>query len=476
MSTEFHVNTPLVCVESLSGLSHAGEQVSVYFKLDNMQPSGSFKIRGIGHMIQSIAARGNLNGLVSTSGGNAGLAVATVSKHLKIPVTVFVPTTTKPLIIQKLEALGATVRVGGDNWNAADAIGRSFVNEAQGIFYIPPFDDPLLWDGHASLIEEIHTESVKPDVVILSVGGGGLLCGVQRGLERVGWTDTQIIAVETEGAASFAEAKRAGHPVSIPAITTIATSLGARAVTEACLASPITTHSLIVTDADALKACFWFLNEYRSLVEPACGASIAAALDMKRVKELVPHAKCILTIICGGSNISFDMMNEWKRTIIDPLQGNIASRDPIVRVAVTDEDIESCWPALYSLRPHLSKESFVDRVRDQMRDGYTLAFISGGSDSTLPAQAVAGFRLLNNLYMGRHIYVDDLVSLENRRGLGTVLMNWIKRKGEELGCAKIRLDSGVQRHGAHRFYLKNQFDIVAYSFASDAKPIVSSPK
>ena len=323
------------------------------------------------------------------------------------------------------------------------------------------------------MIEEIQADSVKPDVVILSVGGGGLLCGVQRGLEKVGWTDTQIIAVETEGAASFAEAKRAGHPVMLPAIATIATSLGARSVTESCLKSHIATQSLVVTDADALKACFWFLNEYRELVEPACGASIAAALDMKRIKELVPHAKTVLTIVCGGSNISFDMMNEWKRAIIDPLP---LKPVPMVRVAVTDEDIECCWPALFSLRPHLIKETFIERVRDQMRDGYTLAFISGGDSPTSPAAAVAGFRMSCNLYMGRHIYVDDLVSLDNRQGLGTVLMNWIKQRGDELGCAKIRLDSGVQRHGAHRFYLKNQFDIVAYSFAADVKSVVSSTK
>ena len=304
----FHVQSPLIKIDSLSNKN--GIQRNVYFKLENLQPSGSFKIRGIGHMIQTIVNEGNLKKLISTSGGNAGLAVATVARELNIPVDVFVPITTKPVTIQKLEALGARVFVGGANWNETDSIGRKFNDEVNGIFYVPPFDHPLLWEGHASLVEEIHSSGVKPDAIVLSVGGGGLLCGVQRGLERVGWTDVQVIAVETEGAASFAAGKAAGMPVMIPSINTVAGSLGSRIVTEACITSSITTKSLLVTDEEAVDACVWFLDTHRFLVEPACGASIASIVNSHRLDSvLAPSAINIVVVVCGGSNISFALLN-----------------------------------------------------------------------------------------------------------------------------------------------------------------------
>lgn len=285
---------------------------NVTFKLENLQPSGSFKIRGISHMVTAIAARGNLKKLICSSGGNAGLAVATVGHHMQIPVDVFVPLTTKPLMIKKLESMGAAVFIGGENWNAADAVARREVNEDEGRYYIPPYDDALLWDGHASMIEEIKDDGIKPDVVLLSVGGGGLLCGVQRGLERVGWNDVQIVAVETQGAASFAAAKAEGRPVMIPTIESIATSLGARSVTMGVFESSVETKSFIVSDAASVSGCLWLLNEHRFLVEPACGASVAALLDTK-IWELIPeHAQNILVIICGGSNVNFDLLAQWK--------------------------------------------------------------------------------------------------------------------------------------------------------------------
>ena len=154
---------------------------------------------------------------------------------------------------------------------------------------------------------------MKPDVIILSVGGGGLLCGVQRGLERVGWTDVEVTAVETNGAASFAAAKKAGHPVMIPGIESIATSLGARSVSQGTLDSEIVTKSFLVSDADAVSGCLTLLNEYRFLVEPACGASVAALMSSRLKDVLPPSAKNIAVIVCGGSNVNLNLMNEWAR-------------------------------------------------------------------------------------------------------------------------------------------------------------------
>ena len=97
-------------------------------------------------------------------------------------------------------------------------------------YFIHPFDDPIIWQGHASMIDEIALSGAKPEAVVLSVGGGGLLCGVIEGLKRNNWSDVPIVAVETEGAESYAASVREGYLVELTAITSIATSLGARQV------------------------------------------------------------------------------------------------------------------------------------------------------------------------------------------------------------------------------------------------------
>ncbi len=98
--------------------------------------------------------------------------------------------------------------------------------------FIHPFDDPLLWEGHASMIDEVARAGLRPDCVVLSVGGGGLLSGVVAGLRRQGWDDVPVFAVETVGADSYAQSLAAGERVELPAIASIATSLGARKVSE----------------------------------------------------------------------------------------------------------------------------------------------------------------------------------------------------------------------------------------------------
>ncbi|TDA49312.1 pyridoxal-phosphate dependent enzyme, partial [Burkholderia pyrrocinia] len=99
--------------------------------------------------------------------------------------------------------------------------------------FVHPFDDPVLWQGHATMIDEMAADEMaavgpKPDAVVLAVGGGGLLCGVLEGLARNGWHDVPVVAAETEGADCYARSVAQGRPVELPEITSIATSLGAK--------------------------------------------------------------------------------------------------------------------------------------------------------------------------------------------------------------------------------------------------------
>lgn len=133
-----------------------------------------------------------------------------------------------------------------------------------------------------------------------------------------------------------------------------------------------------------------------------------------------------------------------------------------IRVAETDAEILSCFPVMHQLRPHLAREEFVDRIRRQGESGYRLAYLADGGEVC----AAAGYRFMENLASGKHLYVDDLITDEARRsrGYGDQLLAWLIGQAREAGCAMFELDSGVHRAGAHRFYFRNRMYVAAYHF------------
>jgi L-serine/L-threonine ammonia-lyase len=348
----------------------------VYLKLDCLQPSGSFKDRGMAHLCTSIlkqheqqqeqdAKAGSNNNkprLMSSSGGNAGLAVATVGAKLGMPVDVVVPTTTKQMVIEKLQSLGANVTVVGENWNAADAHVRNLVQDIHAqhgggpeslAHYISPYDNPLLWTGHSTVIDEIVEDLGTHGfgTIIVSVGGGGLLCGVLEGLQRhykdhhhhhdddqsdknkTAPPPPRVIAAETVGAASFAASITSGTLQRLSSIDSIATSLGALQVTPVALqragcgggggassssndeSSPPyysgKVRSMTCTDAQAVKACWQLANQHRLLVEPACGAALAILLSPQLLDG--GDGRPIVVQVCGGSGVNIPLLEQWKQ-------------------------------------------------------------------------------------------------------------------------------------------------------------------
>jgi L-serine/L-threonine ammonia-lyase len=294
-----HIQTPLLESPVLSGTLG----VPVLLKLEAVQPTGSFKIRGVGLLCERLVA-GGVRRLVSSSGGNAGLAVAHAGRRLGVPVTVFVPETTPDFLIDRMREEGAAVEVRGRSWDDAHAAAV----EVGGAGYVHPFDHPVLWEGHATMIDELPE---RPGAVVLSVGGGGLLCGVALGLERRGWGDVPIIAAETEGAASYAAALRAGAPVTLDRIATVAVTLGARTVAAEAVrwAARRPIVPFVTSDAAAVEACWSFANDHRLLVEPACGAALAAVYQRS---PALAGAPSVLVIVCGGSGVTMERLQHWR--------------------------------------------------------------------------------------------------------------------------------------------------------------------
>ncbi|MDP1980142.1 pyridoxal-phosphate dependent enzyme [Undibacterium sp.] len=302
--THLHIPTPLLEHRALS----ASLDKQVWLKMENNQPSGSFKLRGIGLMCQRAAELGAKH-FVCPSGGNAGFAAAVAGVALGLQTTIVVPETTHESVRAAIRAIGATVIVAGSVWDEANQEALRLC-EQPGAVYIPPFDHADIWDGNATVIDEVAGK-LDFDAIICSVGGGGLLSGIALGLERNGLGHIPIIAAETEGAASLHAAVQAGELVTLPAITSIASTLGARRVAQQAFdwTRKRTIHTVTVSDAQAVQACLAFADDMLALVEPACGAALAVAYQNLPV---LAEFKKPLIVVCGGIAVDLGKLQAWK--------------------------------------------------------------------------------------------------------------------------------------------------------------------
>jgi len=259
-------------------------------KMECDQPSGSFKMRGVHNLMSRKIKEGYVR-FVSSSGGNAGYSAAFIAQQLKVKILVILPRTTAKKVVDGVKTLGAEIEIYGRDWQEADQKAREICTKVNAC-YIHPFDDPLLWEGHSTMIDEYAANHIKPDAIALSVGGGGLLTGVLLGMNRYGW-DVPIIACETEGAESLAASIQAKKLVTLEQISSIATK-------------DVVVIPHVVTDDLAIEARDWFKQEFNKEVEPACGA----ALDVVKKNRFLMYER-ILVVVCGGIGWTSDMSREY---------------------------------------------------------------------------------------------------------------------------------------------------------------------
>lgn len=310
----------------------------IFLKLENLQPSSSFKSRGVGNFILSAIHRASQSTdsppklhFYCSSGGNAGLAAIAAATLKGYPCTVALPTSADAPIIAKLYAAGASdVLVHGDSWSDADRYLREVVisgaeeklGKGNGL-YVPPFDHEDVWRGHETLVEELveqMAEEGRPDALVCSVGGGGLFSGCMQGIEKAGWggeKGTRVVALETKGAESLNLSLREGKLVTLPGITSVAKSLGAVRVAARAfeLAQRPNVVSEVLTDAEACMGCWRFADDERFLVEPACGVSVALAYQPERLRKLVPGItkdSKVVIVVCGGSRVDLDTLQQYR--------------------------------------------------------------------------------------------------------------------------------------------------------------------
>ncbi|WP_369148785.1 serine/threonine dehydratase [Streptomyces sp. R44] len=252
------------------------EPYELHLALELMQHTGSFKARGAQNFLLAHREEGTLPdaGVTIASGGNAGLACAWAARRQGVTATVFLPTTAPRVKVDRLRGYGADVRLVGTEYAEALAACEAFAADT-GALASHAYDHPLIAAGAGTLLDEIHRRIPDLDTVVVSVGGGGLLAGVATAARHHA---IRTVAVEPENCRALDAALRAGHPVDVTVDSVAADALGARRATALAVsaAQEEGVHSVLVTDADIIRARRALWDDRRLAVEHAAATALAA--------------------------------------------------------------------------------------------------------------------------------------------------------------------------------------------------------
>lgn len=273
----------------------------LYLKLELLQLTGSFKPRGAFN--RTLSEPGRPLGLVTSSGGNHGIAVAYVGKALGIPVAIPLPATVAPEKLQAMLDLGADAHVAGPTFQVSNARAKAIAEE-RGFLYLHPFAEPAGIAGQGTIGLEILEDLTEPDVVVVAVGGGGLLGGVAAAIKQQR-PRTRVVGVEPIGANALTRSLNAGSLVTLDKIATKAATL-APPMTEQInfeLARQYVDDMVLVTDEQMEAAATWLWRHCFIAAELA-GAASTAALLYGHVSTT--RDQRVVSIVCGGGTAALN--------------------------------------------------------------------------------------------------------------------------------------------------------------------------
>ncbi|MGX7824792.1 serine/threonine dehydratase [Actinokineospora sp. 24-640] len=263
----------------------------VVFKLEHLQRTGSFKLRGA---LNALSSGPRAEHVVTASGGNHGVAVATAARLLGLPATVYLPETAPAAKARRIEAAGAKLVRVGRAYAEANVAARAEA-AGSGARYVSAYDDPLVIAGQGTCAAEAVADAPDIDVFLVAVGGGGLGAGTVLGGQR------PVVAVEPEGCCAFHHAVKAGAPVDSPVESVSASALGATRVGALPFRVMAGVRSELVTDAATLAARDRLWEEFRLAVEPAAAVPFAAWLAGR-----ADGLACV--VLCGANS-------DWTPTV-----------------------------------------------------------------------------------------------------------------------------------------------------------------
>jgi threonine dehydratase len=286
------LRTPLLPNRALSELLNT--RVSV--KYEFLQETSSFKPRGAFNKLLSLTPEQRERGLVAVSGGNHGKAVAFAASQLGLRARIVMFKSTAASAVAAARAYGAEVELMP---TPAEGFARAEQLEREGLTYVHPFDDPEVVAGQGTVGLELMADAPDITDIIASIGGGGMLGGVAV-VAKALRPEVRVWGVETVGADAMCQALAAGRVVQLPAVTSLATTLGAPAVCELTmdLMQRYVEEVLVVPDRAAVSDQLWLLDNCKALVEPAAACTLSAA---RLLKERFGPERHLVIILCGAS-------------------------------------------------------------------------------------------------------------------------------------------------------------------------------
>jgi threonine dehydratase len=299
--------------------------LEVFLKLENLQRTGSFKVRGALNKVLTLPKERLARGLVAASAGNHAQGVALAAKLAGSRATIVMPLATPIIKVQRTESYGADVVLHGENYDASQKH-AALLAEERGLTLIHPFDDPWIVCGQGTCGLEVLDEVEGLDAVVVPIGGGGLISGMALAIKALS-PKTRVIGVQAAGASPMVQSFRRGEKVSVANPTTIADGIRVGYVGELTfeIVRRHVDECVTVEEAEIVDAVVQALEKSKIVAETAAAAAIAAIVAGK-----VRGAKRVLSVVTGG-NIDLNLI---ARIIESGLES--AGRTHNIRLRATD--------------------------------------------------------------------------------------------------------------------------------------------
>ena len=278
----------------------------VWFKLENLQHTGSFKLRGAANRLMTLSPEQRAKGCVAASSGNHGAAIAYAMQKLNVEGVIFVPEQTSPTKVGAIKSYGGDVRHFGTDGLDTELHAREYASE-NGMYYVSPYNDEEIIAGQGTCGVEIAAQLPDVDVVFIAIGGGGLISGVGSVLKRHD-PDVRIVGAQPAASQVMTRSVEAGKLLDLPSEPTISDGTAGGIEPESItfdLCRAVTDDYVVVSEEEIAAAMREYMDAQHQLIEGAAGVAVAAMLAKK--SEL--GGKKIVVLVCGA-NISRETLRK----------------------------------------------------------------------------------------------------------------------------------------------------------------------
>lgn len=292
-------------VEESPALSEAGG-ARVFLKLENLQETGSFKLRGAMNRLLSLTPEQKARGIVTASSGNHGAAVACGLRRLGLQGIIFVPENVSPAKLDNIRAYGAGIRQHATDSGVTEVFARRY-GEEHGLLYVSPYNDPIVVAGQGTLGVELARQIDRIDALFVAIGGGGLIAGTGGYLKALN-PRLEVVAVSPENSAVLHHSMAGGAIVEMESKPTLSDGTAGAVEKGAItldLCRRIVDRSLLVTEEEIKDAMRLVIGRHHTLIEGAAGVAVAGYL-----KDRHRHRGRTVAIVLCGANIALERLKE----------------------------------------------------------------------------------------------------------------------------------------------------------------------